>query len=440
MLSTAFLFAGLSLVGQDKADYLQNPDYGPDEDARTKCAMNLSIMSEYVKIKSYELAVDSWRECFVNCPKSSKNIYIYGAKIAEHKIESSEDEAIRQAWVDTLMLVYEKRMEYFNQAGFVYGKMGMDLLQYRREAAFEQVYEYLGKSIELRGPEVSEAVAATYYSVCNALYQKGTVSGDDMINNYIKVIDVLELKLADNSDDPAVKDAITRVEKDFAESGAAGCESLVNIFTPKFEAEPENIELLKKITALLSEAGCLDSDLFASASEAQYAVEPSAKAAANLATVFISRGDMKKATEYYEKAIEQETDVNDKADYYFQLGLIALKESNYQLARKHARSAISVKPDFGNAYIMIGDAYASSAESCGSTPFEKGTVYLVAVDKYLKAKSVDPSVAETASAKIKVYESYFPNSDDAFFQGYTKGDAYTVGCWINESTSIRTTN
>jgi len=60
------------------------------------------------------------------------------------------------------------------------------------------------------------------------------------------------------------------------------------------------------------------------------------------------------------------------------------------------------------------------------------------VDQYIKAKSADASVSAEATELINKYTQYFPNIEDAFFYGFENGQAYTVGCWINENTSVRT--
>ncbi|MFW6327855.1 MAG: hypothetical protein ACOC2F_06030, partial [Bacteroidota bacterium] len=67
----------------------------------------------------------------------------------------------------------------------------------------------------------------------------------------------------------------------------------------------------------------------------------------------------------------------------------------------------------------------------------KSAVYWAAVDKYIKAQNVDPSMAEEANQRISQYSRYFPDKEDAFFYDYTVGKSYTVGCWINETTSVR---
>ena len=71
---------------------------------------------------------------------------------------------------------------------------------------------------------------------------------------------------------------------------------------------------------------------------------------------------------------------------------------------------------------MVGDALPN-ANSCA------------AFDKYNKAVSIDPTLAnEVSSRKAKLS---FPSQNDKFVRGLNNGDSYRVGCWINESTTVR---
>ena len=94
----------------------------------------------------------------------------------------------------------------------------------------------------------------------------------------------------------------------------------------------------------------------------------------------------------------------------------------------------------GKAFILIGDMYAASAKDCGDNDLTNKVAYWVAVDKYYKAKSVDPSVAELANTKINTFSQYFPALETIFFYDLKKGDTYTVECWINETTTVRTSD
>ena len=87
--------------------------------------------------------------------------------------------------------------------------------------------------------------------------------------------------------------------------------------------------------------------------------------------------------------------------------------------------------------MLLGNIYVASASSCGSE-FEQSTVFWVAVDAFISALK-DPETKERASKNINTYSRYFPSTDDCFFNAdVTSGQTYTVGCWINKSTKVRT--
>ena len=71
------------------------------------CITNLSLYREYYKQKNYTDALEPWRWTFMNCPKASGNIYKNGPVIIKAKMK--KDKANRQAYIDTLMQIYEDR-------------------------------------------------------------------------------------------------------------------------------------------------------------------------------------------------------------------------------------------------------------------------------------------------------------------------------------------
>ena len=81
--------------------------------------------------------------------------------------------------------------------------------------------------------------------------------------------------------------------------------------------------------------------------------------------------------------------------------------------------------------------YAASASDCGSDELTKKVTYWAAVDKYKKAKSVEPDLAAAMNKKIKAYQAHFPPTELLFFHNLNEGDSYKIECWINENTTIR---
>lgn len=415
-----------------------NPKYGTDSASRMECANNLSTMSEFMKIKLYDFALPAWQEVLQNCPESSKNIYIYGVRIYRDKLNKAKDPEVKARALDTLMLVYDMRIQYFGQEGLTLGRKGLDLFKYDRTKEKES-YDILKRSLELAKVSTEPSVINTLMQLSNALYHDEVIEGRELIDNYLLTSDYLEKRIKAGKTVEQAQKVLENVEAIFARSGAADCDILAEIFTPKFEQTPNDTEFLKKVTTLLIDQDCEDSELFEKSSENLYKVEPSAQAAYNLSKLFFKKEDYEKAVVYYKEAISGEEDLELKAKYQYELGLIQFsKYDDYSGSRTLARSAIKNNPDWGGPYILIGNLYASSSSTCGENDFEKTTIFWAAVDKYAKARSVDESVSDQASELIRKYSQYFPNVEDAFFYGLADGEAYSVGCWINERTTVRT--
>jgi tetratricopeptide (TPR) repeat protein len=439
LISLLFIFSVLDLKAQAGLNIHLDPKYGPDSLSRMECANNLSTMSEFMKINLYDYALASWKSVFDKCPASSKNIYLYGVRIYRELINKENNPSRQQELIDTLLLIYDRRIENFGQEGMVLGRKGLDLLKYRQNN-IEQAHDCLERSVKLSKKNSEDAVLVTYMQTTVVLFKTDKLSAQNVIDNYLEIADILDAKIkSGGSDKDQATAALGNVDVIFSESGAGNCEDLINIFTSKFEQSPNDLDLLKKITTLLAKRNCEDSDLFAHTSENLYELEPSAGAAYNLSKLFIKREDYEKAVLYLNKAIELVENDEEKATYFYQLALIEFTQlEQYSKAREHALQAADLKPNWGDPYILIGNLYASSSKSCGENEFEQAAVFWAAVDKYVKAKSVDESKTEEANELINRYMQYFPNVEDAFFYGFQEGQDYTVGCWINEKTKVRT--
>ena len=68
----------------------------------------------------------------------------------------------------------------------------------------------------------------------------------------------------------------------------------------------------------------------------------------------------------------------------------------------------------GRAYLLIANLYASSANNCGSTQFEKRSIYWLALKEAKKAASVDASIKKLANRTVESYEGRAPSKTDIF--------------------------
>ncbi len=409
--------------------------YGKTPQDSIECLKALAIVGDNVK-SDPKVALEYWRKAYSICPASSKNIYIHGARLFKYQIKNADTKEARAAYADTLMKIYDDRINYFGQEGYVLGKKGSDMLKYQPEK-LEEAYETLNKSIELQGNKSSAGPLVSVMLVAAKLQRKGKLSEDEVLNTFEKTSAIVDYNLANN---PKKKDKYEKAQQNIEKIAAPylTCEKLVPLAEKNYEAKKDDLKWLKKVIKLLKAKKCVDAPIFATIAENIYSKEPNASAAENLAKLFMYKKDYGKAIDYYKKAIENAGEGDDIAEYHLGLAKAYKATGNFTAARSSALAAAKAKSGFGAPYILIGDLYAESTKKCTDEEPDKWACFWAAVDMYQKAKAVDANVAAEANKKIAVYKAHFPAKNDAFFHNLKDGDKYHLGCWINVDTTVRT--
>uniref|UniRef100_A0A915PIN7 Tetratricopeptide repeat protein n=1 Tax=Setaria digitata TaxID=48799 RepID=A0A915PIN7_9BILA len=190
----------------------------------------------------------------------------------------------------------------------------------------------------IRGTKVSYTVLDKTMSATKRLVEKGELDKLTVIDNYLDFMDNLSTQLdyyrakkkssKNDKKISALKITKSNIENNFIAAGVADCNTLIEIFTPKFEANSGDIKLVNKIIKLLNRQDCVDSDLYAKLAEKKFELEPNADAAHNMARFFIKKKEFDKSKEYLNKAIELEEDANKKASLHYKLANILLMEGH----------------------------------------------------------------------------------------------------------------
>lgn len=413
----------------------KGPKYGSDSAATV---MHLSLYREFFKQKNFKDAYPHWKWVFVNGPMSSQNVYIDGIKMVSARIDECKEPAKRDLLVDTLMQVYDQRITYFGREGYVLGRKGYDLYTYRPEKT-EQIYQILKKSVELTGNKSEGSPLVYYFRSIIGMVDLQKLEKSAIVDGYDQISQIIDFNIKENAQN-AEKLASWENIKGNIESTFepyATCPDLVAMYQKKYAESPDDIELLKKITNILERKDCTKEDLFFTATESLHKLQPSAQSAYLMGKLSLQKEQMSNAAEYMQEAANLYEDDADKIKALELLANINFNQRNFQLARTNALKILQLNPNYGKAYMLIGDLYAASASMCTGDDLGGNTVFWVAVDKYQRARSVDPSVEADANAKISQYARHFPASGDLFFRDLIEGNSYTVGCWINESTTIR---
>ncbi len=413
-----------------------------------------SMYTEFYKQNDYKSAMPHWKKLVAQYPKSSPNLYIQGAKMYEAQIDAATSETEKDKLLGEYMKLHDTRIKYMGDEGFVLGRKGAAWYEYKLHKndgdvpegdELKQIhktgYEYLSKSIELQGNESEPPVLVLFMQSTVALYKLGELSKEKVVENYEKCSEIANAIIATSEEESVVTSTrdqvLPYIEELFGKSGAADCDVLVKIYSADFQENQNDADFIKSMLRRLSRAKCTDSDLFADATEKLYELEPSAEAAFNMARRSLKRDEMDKAREYYQMAIDQETDNDLLATYYYERGLLRYaKDANYQGAIQDAKKALSLNADLCDANMLIGDVLTTASSKFQGSSLEKSAIFWLACDYFGYARRGEDCSID-ASKKINQFKKYWPNKEEAFMEGLQEGSNYHIGGWINENTKVR---
>lgn len=410
------------------------PKWGADS---LKATQEISLYREFVKQNNYKDALPHWRYVFHNAPGARQTTHLDGVKIFKFLADNEKDPAKKKAYVDTILLIFDKRLECFGVDGEVIGRKGVEMVTYQCDE--QKTLETLKKSVELE-KEKTPAFILYYYAVAavNA-FKKQILSPDELLRIYNEVSHYIEENLKNGSKDvDKYKDTQNSIDELISNTGILNCDNLRSIFEKPYREKPDDKDLLTKIYNQMRAAKCADDPLFIEVTEKLFQTEPDEGKARVLAYAYIGAKNFAKSIVYFKAAAEHTADNDKKAEYWLKISELYQTLNDFESSRSAALKATSYKPGWGDPYLQIGDLYAASGSRCGSgTGFDSQVVVWAAIDMYEKAKAVDPSVAAKANSKIAYYSKYMPSKEECFFRSLKEGDTYKVECWINEPTRVR---
>lgn len=425
LLTLAAATLGMKVSAQGK--------YGADS---AECIKYLSYYQEYYKQKNYTEALPNWRKAFKLCPPTaSQNMLLNGMTLIGKEIVKTKDAQVRAAMIDTVLTLNDLRAEYYPKyAVTAYNSKGQYIAQYFKDP--QVVYDQLHKIIEINQEKVKPNLLLLDLNAAIELYKKSAIGAEDVINTYQNAVALLD-KAGNSENNAKVR---SDIEGLFITSQVASCDNLIALFTPRYEADPDNMDLITNIVKMLgSTEGCQNNDLFLNAVTKMHKNEPSASSAYYLYKLHSAKDESDMAIKYFEEAVSLCADDDPvKADYMIELATYCLKNNITGKAFDYAKKAAELKPDHqGKAYYLIATIWGSAR--CGGNEIESRAKYWVAVDYLQKAKAADASLTDDCNKLISSYSVYYPQKAEAFMYDVVDGQSYTVNCGgMHATTTVRT--
>ena len=416
--------------------------FGPDS---VECIKYLSYYTEYYKQKNYDSALPNWRKAYSLCPPTSRySMLSDGTTLLRNVLNKNKNNAEYTAkLVDSLMVIYDQRVEFWPKYAISsLNNKALDMYNYMKNDP-EKLYAGLNDIVAQTKEQTRSNIFLFHLNTAIDLFRADKLGAEEVINVYENAVKYLGMATPKNDTEKrSIEKTIEDVESLFITSQVASCDNLLALFGPRYEADPENLDLAKNIVRMMGiTEGCTDNDLFLNAVTTMYKLEPSHTSAYYLYKLYAGRVDVDNAVKYMEEAIAaEESDAVTDAGYYYELAAFCFKNSKYAQAEAAAKKVVDLDPTMaGKTYMLLGSIWGSVP--CGGNDIEQRAKYWVAVDYMNKAKAADESLAEEANNHIRQYAAYYPQTAEAFMYDFTNGQSYTVSCGgMRAATTVRTQN
>lgn len=414
--------------------------YGADS---AECIKYLSYYKEYYKSKNYDSALPNWRKAYSLCPPTANQTMLVDGTTLVRKLitKNAANAEYRNALIDTLFSIHRTRAEYYPKYKVVaMNNLGFDMANFYKNDAqklFEGLNEVIAANKELTKP----SVLLIDLNAAIQMYQNNELDADALISVYQNNMAYLEQAVPTDAN---AKEDLEKVKDDmeslFISSKVASCEKILEVYTPRYEAAPEDLALVSNIVKMMSSADdCTDNDLYLNAATSLHKLQPSSQSAYFLYKLNAARGNFDEAVNYISEALTYpEISVETAADYNYEAATFCVKNGKNAKALEFANKSMELADSYkGKAYFLIGTIWG--ATTCNGDEISRRAPYWVAYDYMAKAKEADPSLAEDCNRMMSQYRVYFPQTAEAFMYDLTDGKPYKVSCnGMTANTTVRT--
>jgi len=388
------------------------------------------------------LAQDKYAEAIValnwlyeNNPNLHQTIYIEGESTLEKILENVEDKERQKRLKDSVIWMYDQRIEYFDNDGNTMDRKAYQAFQfyYKDPTKYPVLADLYAKAYEMNGVDISNFNLNSYMLLAKLYHQKkpDEMPAEKVLDIHTTISDIIEQKRNNGENRERLDKEQDKTDAWLSSiKGILTCEFIESKLVPKFREDPTDLATAKKIFKYSVQAKCTSEPYFLEASEPVFNEKPSFTLANAIGSRYLASGDLAKSLDYFDQAATLATTSEEKFDALMGQATINSKKGNKTRSRTLAYEALSAKPGSSEAYNLIGNLYYGSYDDCKG---EKSrvldrVVFIAAYDMYQKAGN---------KRQMQACKEQFPSIEEIFNENYEEGQNITVGCWINQTVSLK---
>lgn len=404
-----------------------------------------SIFNENYRTGDYDMALMFGRWMLDKKPETIQGVnrfslprqYERMINIYAELSKRESDPTMRSAYIDTALTIYEDAFATFDeeQVDFYtwHFNRGRFYQEYQSQinGGMDLAFEEYKKAFDLDPERLTQAGNGYYVQIM----LNNTVSQNDR-DKAMEMIEIAE---------PYASGDLVGVLSEIRDGLFSDPAERIGFLEGRLEQNPDDMAIITEMASLYESLGQRAKAIeFA---KRLYDMEESYANIRRLADYATADGDNSSAIRYLGEALDATNDNEIKKNVTLEIAELHQNEGNLQAARRFARQANQIDPNWGQPLIRIARIYASAISQCTSgrqIDRDDRTAYWLVLDYLDRARSVDSSVANTVSREYRTYEPVLPSTEDKFFRGWDVGDTLRVGsnisecyAWIDETTTVR---
>jgi len=411
------------------------------------------LYKDKMKEKDYGAAFPLWQKAYYGAPAANGSIkyqFEDGIKLYNDLYSNTDDVAMKQVYLDSVMAIYDKRIECYGDAAYVAGRKAFDRYYYYQDQSdLDETYGLFKEAIDSKEEKVDYFVINPFTKILSDKIINEEVSKEEG-RRYAKLImSALDYGTASGKNKEAWKviNAYAPARLDNLEGieGLYDCAYYEKKYMALFNEANTDCEVINRTYGRLLWGGCSkESATVATVAQAKKTscyTPPPPDGPLKKAYNAYTEGRYNEAVQLFDEFVQLTSDPAKKFKYTMLISKIYYGDiKNFRQARKYARDAAKINSSSGEPYLLIGKLYASSGPLCGpGTGWDSQIVTWPAIDKFQQALS-DPATKTEAQKLIATYKQYMPKKEDIFQRSIKAGSDFKVGCWIQENTKVRTAN
>ena len=400
------------------------------EDRATAEEKNV-LYTDAMKSGNFKASVIPLRWLLKNAPDLNSSIYINGAEIYEGLAELADDPDLALQYKDSALLMYDLRIKHFDDQVNVLNRKAIAAYKfYVKESDRTKELFNVYKSIYDLGPEkiATYNIKPMMHSVHLYKRKLDEISDEEVLKIYD---DLNALVMQKIKEEEKQKDYQGSLDKLLQATIEIDCDFVRKNFGPKFKADPSDMEMAKKIWSLMMAGQCTDDPLYLKAVTAIFEEDPTYGMGYLIGVKYIGKEQYDSALMFLEKTLDLTEENTKKGDVHLKMASIYKNKGQKSNARNHYLKAAEQDPTLNpEAFTAVGDLYFYSFDQCAKeeSQVEDRAVFIAAYEMYRKAGN---------QGKMAAAQQQFPAKESIFFENYEIGAPITVGCWINETVSMK---